>query len=239
MTNDNYERRSQRDPEPNNRRNRSRSGASTLLITLGILALLVFVALLVLPGLRAKMFGQLSALATAPTPTIESTPTLEPTPTTVPTPTLVAVTAPGVLRRIESIRSLQTTIFRVDTIVRTKERDGKTWLIFTKQGQKLILFVSGKVIAGVDLNELQVGNVKVDNNIRTVNIMLPPAKILEAKLDDYTVETYDGSVPEKVSVEALQNGLQLGQQQIAKTACENGVLEQATKDAAQTFEACE
>lgn len=176
--------------------------------------------LLLLPGLQAGTPATTQATAV---------------PTPVPTPTLTVITEAGVLRRIESMSTLQTTMFRVDTVVRAKERDKQVFLVFTQKGERLLLFVKGHVTAGVDLKELTAEDITVDAANRSVNIRIPAAKILDAVLDDYTVETYEGAVPEDVSREALQTGLERGREQIAATACESGVLDQATKDARQAF----
>jgi hypothetical protein len=76
----------------------------------------------------------------APRPTAEIAP-----PTPVPSPTPIIITDAGALRRIESTQILQTTVFRIDTLVRAKKEG--SWF-FNWGGQNLLLFVKGKVIAG-------------------------------------------------------------------------------------------
>lgn len=72
----------------------------------------------------------------------EATPTVPPTATIVPSPTPIIITEAGVLRRIESKQILQTTTFRIDTLVRAKKEG--SWF-FNWGGQNLLLFVKGTV----------------------------------------------------------------------------------------------
>jgi hypothetical protein len=160
-------------------------------------------------------------------------PTKTPTPDPSPEPQPTLITAPGVLRRIESVSILQTTIFRIDTVVRAK-RDG-SWF-FNWGGQNLLLFIQGTVTAGIDLSELDEDDIDISHGRKIITITLPPAKVLSAVLDDHQVENYQGERPEKVDLDLLEDGLEAGRQQIAETACESGILEYATRDGKAAFE---
>jgi Protein of unknown function (DUF4230) len=67
-------------------------------------------------------------------------------------------------------------------------------------------------------------------------IRLPPAKILSAALESYEIEDYQGQQPSSVDTNLLKAGLEAGRQQVAETACEDGILARATEDAQQAFE---
>ena len=170
----------------------------------------------------------IAALACSNDPT--PTPTLTPTPT--PTSTPYVITSPGVVKRIGSVSILQTTLFRIDTVVRAKKEGD--WP-FNWGGQNLLLFVQGTVTAGIDLGELTEDNVEVSQDTRTIVVTLPSAKVLSAVLDDHQVETYEGERPDEVNLDLLEEGLAAGRQQIATTACESGILQYATKDAEAAF----
>jgi hypothetical protein len=90
-----------------------------------------------------------AALAAASLACRDLTGLLAPTPT--PTPTPQVLTRAGVVRRIGSVQILQTTFFRVDTVVRAVKEG--SWF-FNWGGQNLLLFVEGTVTAGIDLSEL-------------------------------------------------------------------------------------
>ena len=65
-----------------------------------------------------------------------------PTPTPAPTPTPHIMTAAGVLQRIDRTMVLQTTVFRIDTVVRAEE-DTAWWEKLWQQ--RLLVFVQGAV----------------------------------------------------------------------------------------------
>jgi hypothetical protein len=163
----------------------------------------------------------------------EATPTVPPTATIVPSPTPIIITEAGVLRRIESKQILQTTTFRIDTLVRAKKEG--SWF-FNWGGQNLLLFVKGTVTAGIDLSELKAEHVTVSQETKTIEIRLPQAKVLNANLDDYEIETYEGKPAGNVDAQLVKNALDEGRKQIATTACEDGILNRATDDARIAFE---
>lgn len=193
--------------------------------------LLVFVALMSV--LLIFVTGAVLITVRGNVKTGEGTPTPTPTPAT---PTQESrdefVTEEGVLRRIESTLILQTTVFRIDTVVRAK-REG-SWF-FNWGGQNILLFVQGTVTAGVDLKDLDKGDIEVSQENKTIVITLPPAQVLNAVLTDYQVENYKGEEPEEVIYDLIKEGLEAGREQIAATACESGILQYATTDAERAF----
>ena len=168
-----------------------------------------------------------------PRSTLPPSPTTIPVPsaTTIPSPTPIIITDAGVLSRIRSTSILQTTVFKIDTVVRA-QKEG-SWF-FNWGGQKFLMFVKGTVIAGVDLNELNKASVGEKN--RTITITLPPAKILEARLDQRTFEDYAGRTLDEINIPLLEDALTKGREQIGITACESEILKIATEDAKKAFE---
>jgi Protein of unknown function (DUF4230) len=215
---------------------------------IGVVLVLVLVTLAFAVGRRFSGSGEVSAptadtplaeatipptITRVPTATARAAPTAAPTETPVPSPTPVIITDAGALRRIESTQILQTTVFRIDTLVRAKKEG--SWF-FNWGGQNILLFVKGKVTAGIDLKELQAGNVSVSQDRRLIVIRLPPAKVLNAALENYEIEDFAGNKPSSVDTNLLADGLEAGRRQIAATACEDGILEHATNDAKEAFE---
>lgn len=154
-------------------------------------------------------------------------------PTVEVTPTNTIITSGGVLRRIETTSILQTTIYRIDTVVRAKKEG--SWF-FNWGGQNIILFVQGNVTAGVDLSELKTSDIQVSPEKRTITINLPPVKILNATLDKYTVETFEGEKPDDVDLTLLQEGLEAGKLKIREIACTDRILDHATTDSKKVFQ---
>lgn len=149
------------------------------------------------------------------------------------TATNTIVTGGGVLRRIETISILQTTVYRIDTVVRAKKEG--SWF-FNIGGQNIILFVQGSVTAGIDLSEIKESDIQISQENRTITITLPPVKILDARLDDYTVETFEGETPEDIDFNLLQDALKSGQQRIEEIACTDKILERASLDSKKVFQ---
>jgi hypothetical protein len=156
-----------------------------------------------------------------------------PTPTPVPTPTPHIMTAAGVLQRIDRTMVLQTTVFRIDTVVRAEE-DTAWWERLWQQ--RMLVFVEGAVTAGIDLSELGEEDVHVSNDSRTITLTLPPAKVLRAELVHHEVQTYGGGIPRNVDLATYEAALAAGRQQIAATACSSGILDYATRDAELAFD---
>jgi hypothetical protein len=156
-----------------------------------------------------------------------------PTATPVPTPTPHIMTAAGVLQRIDRTMVLQTTVFRIDTVVRAEE-DTAWWERLWQQ--RMLIFVEGAVTAGVDLSDLGEEDVAISNEGRTITLTLPPARVLSAELVHHEVQTYGGGVPRNVDLETYEAALAAGREQIAATACSSGILDYATRDAELAFD---
>ena len=143
------------------------------------------------------------------------------------------ISAGGILRRIETTSILQTTVYRIDSVVRAKKEG--SWF-FNWGGQNIILFVQGSVTAGLDLSELKESDIQVSPEKRTITIHLPPVKILNASLDDYVVETFEGDEPRDVDLQLLQEGLEDGKLKIKEIACTDRIMERATLDSKEVFQ---
>lgn len=160
------------------------------------------------------------------TPTPEATGGPQPTPT-------YNITSGGILRRIETTSILQTTVYRIDSVVRAKKEG--SWF-FNWGGQNIILFVQGSVTAGIDLSELKESDIQVSPEKRTITINLPSVKILSASLDEYTVETFEGEEPKDIDFSLLQEGLENGKLKIKEIACTDRIMERATLDSKKVFQ---
>jgi hypothetical protein len=102
----------------------------------------------------------------------------------------------------------------------------------------LLYIARGEIKAGVDLNELTNADIKVNNN--SIEISLPPAKILDSKIDVNRSRVYDydrgflnlgPDVAPQLQTLAQRKTLV----EIVNTACNEGILEEANIKAKQTI----
>lgn len=197
-----------------------KSSKRGIIILATILVLLVCLATAVLVSVRSPD----ETAKGDETPVVTAEPTQK--------PDIQILTSSGVLKRIGATSVLQTTVFRVDTVIRT-EKEG-SWF-FNLGGQNLLFFVQGVVTAGVDLGELKEENINVSPDSKTIVITLPPVKVIRAEIESYRVEDYNGQEPDEVYLELIEQGLEVGKTQVAATACESGILQYATTDAEKAF----
>jgi hypothetical protein len=164
---------------------------------------------------------------------IFSMPTLPSLPTPVPSPTPVVVTGPAIIQKIQQMNRLDATRYTIETVVEAETPGG--WLGL-KRGEKLLLIAHGSVIAGFDLGKLQLQDVIVSPDGKTISITLPPVE-LESSLDEQKTRvysrdaaTYVGLLNAKPDPNLESKARQDGLAKILVSACEDGILDRATKD---------
>ena len=144
----------------------------------------------------------------------------------------INVDQPAVIRQIRALQRLETVSYTVDKII-TGERENPILPAFLA-GDRLLLVVHGEVIAGVDLSQLQPGDVVVAG--RNVSIHLPQAEIFTTRLDNSKTRVYsrdtglfstpDPNLESEVREEA--------ERQLRLAAMQDGILATANKNARQT-----
>lgn len=133
-----------------------------------------------------------------------------------------------IVERIRNIQELSTTIQTIETIVPTSaERKLGDFSVATT---KLLYVARGEIRAGVDLNALTDADIKVTKN--SIEIDLPPAKILDSKIDVNHSHVYDYNrgflnlgpdVAPQLQTLAQRKTLA----KMVNTACEEDILEEA------------
>ena len=137
-----------------------------------------------------------------------------------------------IVDRIRNIQELSTTVQTMDTIVPTSasRKLGDLSLATTK----LLYIARGEIRAGVDLSELTTSDIKVTP--KTIEINLPPAKILDSKIDVNHSRVYDydrgflnlgPDVAPQLQTLAQRKTLA----QMIDTACREGILREANERA--------
>lgn len=156
-----------------------------------------------------------------------------PIPTEVPVATL---TGPGVLRRIQNLNNIESVSYKIETVV-TANKEGTGWKLGLDK-QSAIVIVSGTVIAGIDLGEIQTKDINISDDNKSVQVTLPPAKILHTNLEQTKTYDYKTGAFGLVNLDPnlIEQAQQAGRQKMQDTACASDILSQATKNGQDDIE---
>lgn len=144
-----------------------------------------------------------------------------PTPTIIPDPVTY-------INEVRALARLETIQYSVEKVITAEIGQGTFGFAF---GDKLLFVAHGIVIAGMDMEKLQPTDMTFDGTVLYVN--LPPAEILIATLDNEKSYVYDRETglltKGQVDLETLAR--QTAEDEIRKAALEDGILEQAERNA--------
>jgi hypothetical protein len=133
-----------------------------------------------------------------------------------------------VVHQVRGASELTTAVFTMEAVVPT--RQDRT-LGGYKIGSTTLLYIAyGEVRAGVDLKDLDTNDVTLVND--TIQLQLPPPRILDSKIDVNRSSVYDYdrgflSLGPDVAPQLQTLAQQETLKKITTTACSEGVLEQA------------
>ncbi|PZV05640.1 MAG: DUF4230 domain-containing protein [Leptolyngbya sp.] len=133
------------------------------------------------------------------------------------------------VQKVREASELTTASFTMQAVVPT-EQDA-TVSGFTIGTTKLLYVAYGEVQAGVDLSQLTQQSVQTSGD--TIQIQLPPPKILNSKIDVNKSQVYDynrgflGLGPD-VAPDLQTKAQQEALQKIVQAACEEGILQKAS-----------
>lgn len=146
---------------------------------------------------------------------------MNPTPTIIPDPATY-------ISEIRALARLETIQYSVEKVITAEVGQGSFGFLF---GDKLLFVAHGIVIAGIDMDKIQPGDLQLVNGI--LNVRLPPAEIFIATLDNEKSYVYDretGLLTQSAQdLETLAR--QAAEQEILKAANEDGILTQAQHNA--------
>ena len=142
---------------------------------------------------------------------------LNPTPTIIPDPVTY-------INEIRALARLETIQYSIEKVIKAEVGQGNLGFAF---GDKLLFVAHGIVIAGIDMEKLQPGDMHLDNGLLTVK--LPPAEIFIATLDNEKSYVYDREtgILTKGNQDLETLARQSAEDEIRKAALEDGILTQA------------
>jgi hypothetical protein len=197
---------------PGKHRN-SQSGYSWILgVFLGVVLTLVFTGLLVWLSTGLGILHLLGALRGQP---------------------VVSVNQPTIVRQIQQLQRLETVSYTADKII--SGGHANAYLPNFLAGDRLLLVVHGEVIAGINLADLQPGDVEIQG--QKVSIHLPPAEVLSTRIDSARTRVYsretglfsspDPNLESDVRTEA--------ERELQQDALQDGILKTAADNAGSTI----
>ena len=144
-----------------------------------------------------------------------------------PTPTIYP-SAVTVIEQVQSLSRLETASYHIEKVITAETGQGPLGFLF---GDKVLLVAYGQVIAGVDLGRLGPEDVLI-NSDGTIYLRLPSSEVFVATLDNTRTYVYDrqtGVVGINPQLETAAR--QEAEQLILQAALEDGLLDQADKNA--------
>lgn len=149
--------------------------------------------------------------------------------------TVQTLTRDGIVTDIQKLNRLQSTAYQVETIV-TASKQG-TWQKLWQDEQKGLFVIKGRVLAGIDLSQMDSHRVllRQQDEKTHIQLTLPPSQIFEVFLDD--IEIYDwqtglfGTVAaDSALFTQVQNDAKA---EVLRKACQGDVLNVAMQQAAE------
>jgi hypothetical protein len=147
--------------------------------------------------------------------------------------TRINVDQPTVVHQIQQLRRLETVSYTMDKIISGEHANA--YLPKFLAGDRLLLVVHGEVVAGINLESLQPGDVLVQE--QKVSIHLPAAEVFSTRIDNAKTKVYsrdtglfsspDPNLESEVREEA--------ERQLQQAALQDGILKTAADNAQSTI----
>jgi hypothetical protein len=149
---------------------------------------------------------------------------LNPTPTIIPDPITY-------IYEIRALARLETIQYSVEKVITAEQNQGTFDFLF---GDRMLFVAHGTVIAGIDMEKIQPGDMQLADGI--LNVRLPAAEVFIATIDNQKsyVYTRETGILSKQAVDLETLARQSAEQEIMKAAVEDGILQQAQVNA-ETF----
>ncbi len=146
---------------------------------------------------------------------------MHPTPTVIPDPVTY-------ISQIQALARLETIQYSVEQVVSVETNQGALQFLF---GNKMLFQVHGTVIAGIDMQKIQPGDLQLQNSV--LYVKLPPAEVFFATLDESKTQVYNVQTGLLTTPDPNQVvfGLQAAKDKILQAALDDGILDVAQTNA--------
>ena len=142
---------------------------------------------------------------------------------------------PDVITQVRELARLEGVSYHVERVVDLKDEQRPLHGLLSAN-DTILLVASGEVVAGVDLAQLQPGDVRVAADQRSVSIHLPPVEVFSARLDN--ARTYVHTRKTDLLAqrdESLESRARQAAEQTLRAAAEDaGILQRARDSIART-----
>ncbi len=149
------------------------------------------------------------------------------------------VSAPDVVEKVQRLNRLETVVYSLDTVVESSE--SSPVLPDVLAGDRLLMIVHGRTIAGIDMSALKPDSVEISESggERTVRLTLPPSQVFLTTIDEARSRVYarDTGLFVKADPNLETETRVKAQGQLQQAALSDGILDAATKNARATVTA--
>lgn len=151
----------------------------------------------------------------------------------VQTPTPQIISGAAVVQRIQQLSRIETSKYTIERVIDIRQGSNIPIIGDWLAGDALLLIAHGTVVVGVDLSQLTPDAVTVSPDGKQITVRLPPVQVFSATLDNSKTRVYSRDrglfAPENPNLETMAR--QAAEQQILQAACEDGIMEQGTRNA--------
>lgn len=146
----------------------------------------------------------------------------QPTPTILPDPVTI-------IREVRGLARLETIQYSVEKVIVAESGQGPFGFLF---GDRLLLVAHGVVLAGIDLEQLEAEDIRIDH-LGRIYLELPEASIFSVALDNEQSYVYDRDTGLLTSgnIELESEARRAAEEEIRAAALEDGILDQAALNA--------
>jgi len=150
-------------------------------------------------------------------------------------PVVVERPMPSVVLAVQSLARLQSVSFHMERIVDLTKKEQALWGL-VETHDNILLVAVGDVQAGVDLGKLQKADVTVDETAKKVRIVLPPAEVFSARLDNERTYVHSRKTDAlgKPDMQLESDARKRAEQAIQQGALDAGILKHAEDSAVNT-----
>jgi Protein of unknown function (DUF4230) len=148
--------------------------------------------------------------------------------------THINVDQPTVVRQIQSLQRLETVSYTMDKIISGEHANA--YLPNFLAGDRLLLMVHGEVVGGINLANLQPGDVVVHG--QQISIHLPVAEVFSTRIDNARTKVYsrDTGLFSSPDPNLESQAREEAERQLQQAALQDGILKTAADNARSTIQ---